>query len=128
MKRTDSQAASGAPSCTPACECVTRRDVFFGLLLSLAALAMLSGCAMGPNYKRPAVEAPPDFRFAASPTTNCFADLPWWEVFKDPTLLGLIQAAVTNNYDLRRAVARVEQARNLAVIRTSRSDTSPGAA
>jgi len=116
MKRTDSQAASGAPSCTPACECVTRRDVFFGLLLSLAALAMLSGCAMGPNYKRPAVEAPPDFRFAASPTTNCFADLPWWEVFKDPTLLGLIQAAVTNNYDLRRAVARVEQARNLAVV------------
>jgi outer membrane protein, multidrug efflux system len=37
-------------------------------------------------------------------------------VFKDPTLLHLIRTAVTNNYDLRQAVARVEQARNIAVV------------
>lgn len=79
--------------------------------------ALMPGCAMGPNYQRPAVETPPAFRSAVEGigSTNSFADLPWWQVFKDPVLLGLIQTAVTNNHDLRQAVARVEQARNVAV-------------
>ena len=87
-------------------------------LLSLVPVITLAlaGCAIGPNYKRPTVDVPGDFRFAANQSTNSFADLPWWEVFKDPTLLDLIRTAVTNNYDLRRAVARVEQARNIAVV------------
>ena len=87
-------------------------------LLSLVPVITLAlaGCAIGPNYKRPTVDVPGDFRFAANQSTNSFADLPWWEVFKDPTLLDLIRTAVTNNYDLRRAVARVEQARNMAVV------------
>jgi len=87
-------------------------------LLSLVPIITLAlaGCAIGPNYKRPTVDVPGDFRFAANQSTNSFADLPWWEVFKDPTLLDLIRTAVTNNYDLRRAVARVEQARNMAVV------------
>jgi outer membrane protein, multidrug efflux system len=93
-------------------ECATGPvAVFAGL-----ALACLAGCAMGPNYQRPAVKTPGDFRFAGNQSTNSVGDLPWWEVFKDPTLLGLIQKAVTNNYDLRRAVARVEQARNFAAV------------
>src|ERR1041384_617252 len=83
-------------------------------LVSIVTLA-LAGCAIGPNYKRPTVDVPGDFRFVAYQSTNSFADLPWWEVFKDPILLDLIRTAVTNNYDLRRAVARVEQARNIAV-------------
>src|SRR5262245_17160617 len=82
----------------------------------LGAAIFMAGCAMGPQYRRPTVDAPGDFRFAATQFTNSFADLPWWEVFKDPTLLGLIQRAVTNNHDLRQAVARVEQARNLAIV------------
>ena len=87
-----------------------------GLFVSgLCSLVFMAGCAIGPNYKQPAVDAPGSFRFAASPSTNSFGDLPWWEVFKDPILLDLITTAVTNNYDLRQAVARVEQARNLAV-------------
>jgi outer membrane protein, multidrug efflux system len=83
--------------------------------LLLAALAVLAGCAVGPNYKRPAVHAPENFRFTENQTTNSFGDLPWWEVFKDPVLQDLIVTALTNNYDLKQAVARVEQARNLAV-------------
>jgi len=82
--------------------------------LSLLALA-LAGCAVGPNYKRPTVDVPSDFRFAANQSTNSFADLHWWEVFKDPTLSQLIRTAVTNNYDLRQAVARVERARSMAI-------------
>src|SRR5262249_20361348 len=80
------------------------------VLMPLTVL-FVAGCAVGPNYKRPAVDSPANFRFATSRTTDSFGDLPWWEVFKDPTLQDLLRAALTNNYDLKRAVARVEQAR-----------------
>jgi len=79
------------------------------------ALALLGGCAVGPNYKQPAVNAPHNFRFAENRTTNSLADLPWWQVFQDPILQDLIRTALTNNYDLKQAVARVEQARNQAI-------------
>jgi len=87
--------------------------------LTLVALAVLAGCAVGPNYQRPAVNTTAQFRFADSQTTNSLGDLPWWEVFKDPVLQGLIGTALTNNYDLKQAVARVEQARNQAVAANS---------
>ena len=81
----------------------------------LAGLSLLGGCAMGPDYKRPVLDTPAGYRFDAVTTTNSLGDLPWWEVFKDPTLQELIRTALTNNYDLKKAVARVEQARNMAV-------------
>jgi len=74
----------------------------------------LSGCAAGPNYKRPPVNAPETFRGETEIATNSFANLPWWQVFDDPTLQNLIRTALTNNYDLRIAVTRVEQARATA--------------
>jgi len=85
------------------------------LLPALMALLLFGGCAVGPNYKRVSTSIPDNFRFAASQSTNSFDDLPWWAVFRDPALLELIAIAVTNNYDLQKAVARVEQVRNLAV-------------
>jgi multidrug efflux system outer membrane protein len=81
----------------------------------VALLLIIAGCAVGPNYKQPAVNSPDNFRFAPARTTNSLADLPWWELFHDPALQNLIATAITNNYDLKVAVARVEQARNLAV-------------
>jgi len=86
---------------------------------------MLAGCAVGPNYQRPAVNAPAGFRDPSSVaelrrmdatntvSTNSFADLPWWGVFKDPALQDLIRVALTNNYDLRIILTRVDQARAL---------------
>jgi len=85
-------------------------------LLQLFALALLTGCAMGPNYERPALNTPASYRFSTSLATNSLGDLPWWEVFKDPTLQVLIRSALTNNYDLKRAVARVEQARQQVTV------------
>src|SRR5262249_29507352 len=79
-------------------------------------LLLVAGCAVGPNYKRPAVVSPANFRFATSQTTNSFGDLPWWEVFTDPTLQDLLRTALTNNYDLKRAVARVEEARQQVTV------------
>jgi outer membrane protein, multidrug efflux system len=82
----------------------------------ILAVVLLGGCAVGPNYKRPAVKVPANYRDATSLTTNSLAELPWWQVFQDSTLQGLIREALTNNYDLKIAVARVEQARNLAAV------------
>ena len=84
-------------------------------MVCLVCLALAGGCAVGPNYKRPVVHSPESFRFATSQVTNSFGDLPWWQTFKDPILQDLIRAALTNNYDLKQAVARVEQARNQAI-------------
>lgn len=81
----------------------------------LFAAGMMTGCLVGPNYKRPAVTAPPTYRGGApSAEQASFADLPWWEVFRDPTLEELVKTALANNYDLKLAVTRIEQARQIA--------------
>ena len=79
------------------------------------SFALLSGCAVGPNYKRPVVESPAAFRSDTQFPSNAYSDLNWWEVYKDDMLQSLIREALTNNYDLRIAMARVEQARALAM-------------
>ncbi len=88
------------------------RSTSLGLSL---AVALVNGCAVGPNYKPPRVEAPSSYRFASNQTATCIADLLWWQVFPDPKLQDLIGTALTNNYDIKQAVARVEQARNAAI-------------
>ncbi len=85
-------------------------------LLPFLTLALLAGCAVGPNYKRPVLDTPASYRFATGQATNSFGDLPWWEVFRDPVLQDLIRTALTNNYDIKRAVARVEQARQQVTV------------
>ena len=76
---------------------------------------LFAGCAVGPDYQRPKVDTPATFRGDDAATTNSFADLDWWEVYRDDTLQGLIREAFTNNYDLRMALTRVEQARAVAM-------------
>jgi outer membrane protein, multidrug efflux system len=80
------------------------------ILSSALVLLFLSGCMLGPDYIRPKVLTPESHR-GASPTAESLADLPWWEVFKDPKLQELTREALKNNYDLRAAAARVEEAR-----------------
>jgi multidrug efflux system outer membrane protein len=95
--------------------------------LALAAV-LVAGCApihqptgflgklwrleVGPQYERPAVDTPEDFRGRLDPADAVsFADLPWWQVFDNPTLQGLVGGALEGNYDLQAAVARIDQAR-----------------
>ncbi len=97
--------------------------------LAFAAVAVLfSGCTVGPNYKRPQVSVPASFR-APEPLPEAqaasLADLKWFEVFRDAQLQGLIRVALVQNYDLRDAIARVDEARaNLGI---TRSDQFPQA-
>lgn len=83
--------------------------------LSLMLCIALQACAVGPNYQRPKVDAPTEFRGADGAAQQAsIADLPWWEVFKDEQLRHLVQTALANNYDLRIAITRIEQAREIA--------------
>jgi hypothetical protein len=82
------------------------------LIFLAIAFALSEGCALGPDYTRPSIEAPVSFRSQESTGRQAsLADLPWWEVFKDPDLKDLITTALVNNYDLRMAISRIEQAR-----------------
>jgi len=83
-----------------------------GVALGLLSLALGSACAVGPNFVRPTVEPPEDYRAHVGPVEAAsLADLPWWEVFEDPVLQDLILEALKANYDLKTAVYRVEQAK-----------------
>src|SRR5262245_7920101 len=86
-----------------------------------AAAAFSIGCAaVGPNYSRPQLPTPPQFRFVeGTEQAASLADAPWFQVFQDPTLQGLIRDAIANNLDLKVATARVEEMRARAGIAKS---------
>ncbi|BCS34950.1 RND transporter [Luteitalea sp. TBR-22] len=77
---------------------------------------LVGGCApVGPNYKRPELAPPSTYRGApAASGVESIADMPWWQVFQDAELQGLLREAVVNSPDLRLAVARVQEARATA--------------
>jgi multidrug efflux system outer membrane protein len=81
---------------------------------ALLGAALLGGCAVGPNYRRPEVEAPAAYRADGNPGTASLADLAWWDVYRDPRLKDLIAAALAGGFDARIAAARVEQSQALA--------------
>ena len=88
----------------------------------LLALATLTGCkAIGPDYKRPEINAPDAFRgpeAAAALTPEAAAEqavnLGWWKIYQDEQLQALLKEALLQNYDVRIAMARVDQARAVA--------------
>ncbi len=104
-----------------------RRSVSQIGITFLFALA-LAGCAVGPNYKRPAVDAPPTFRGAPNdtPAGKSFGDQKWADVFQDPQLQKLIREALEKNYDVRIAATRILQAQ--AQVTITHSDELPSAA
>jgi len=92
------------------------------LLLSITLIA--AGCALGPRYQRPDVPVPDTFRGApAGASPDSLADLQWSALFDDPALTALVTTALQQNFDLRIAAERVQQAR--AVYRIQRSERFP---
>jgi multidrug efflux system outer membrane protein len=89
----------------------------------ICGLLLFAGCAVGPTYKRPPVSAPQTFRGDTTSLTNSLGDMPWWQLFRDDTLQSLIRTALTNNFDIRIAASRVEQAR--AVLEENRAGYFP---
>jgi len=84
--------------------------ILYGACLIL--LMALTGCMVGPDYKRPKVEIPADYRAATVAKDQApLVDTKWWDLFKDPQMQALIRLALDQNKDLRLAVARVDAAR-----------------
>ena len=83
--------------------------------------SVLAGCiTAGPNYARPEMAPPAVYRDAGdTQARETLADIPWWQVFQDEALQALIRDAIAHNYDLRVAVARVQEARALARVARS---------
>jgi len=91
------------------------------------AFLLLTGCTLGPKYKRPPVTVPDTYRGhapdAGPQTAASFGDEKWWTVFQDPQLQELIREALAQNYDVRIAAARVLQAQ--ALLGITRADQFP---
>lgn len=96
---------------------------------ALLATALLAGCSLAPDYKRPATAVTPAFKEApqgpvdlqakwkeAAPASAAAPRGPWWSVFNDRDLDALIKQASNANQGLAAMLARVEQARQLARI------------
>src|SRR5262245_40350334 len=88
--------------------------------LTVIASSLLVGCAaVGPNYERPKLPTPPQFRFVETEQAQSLADAPWFQVFDDPMLQALVREAIGANLDLKVAVARLEEARARAGVAKS---------
>jgi multidrug efflux system outer membrane protein len=91
----------------------------------MIASSLVAGCAVGPNYHRPAVQTPAAYRdLSENPQAQAqaasYADLPWWQVFQDPQLQDLIRTALKQNYDMQLATERINAARaQLGITRSS---------
>jgi multidrug efflux system outer membrane protein len=94
-----------------------------GHLVLAGALLATAACVQGPDYERPVVEVPDDFRFQNA-TASVEADTHvWWDAFGDPALSALVDEALANNRDLRIASARVDEA--AAIVSGTRAQGLP---
>ena len=99
-----------------------------GYLLVTMLLVLLTGCTVGPNYKRPTAAVPDRYRGltaeeAAKAEAASFGNEKWWQVFQDKELQGLVRTALEHNYDVRIAATRILQAQ--AVLGITRADQFP---
>jgi multidrug efflux system outer membrane protein len=98
------------------------------LLGIVAALVLMTGCLMGPKYKRPTVDVPQEYRAPApeqAAQASSLGNEQWWQVYQDPVLTQLIHTAIAQNYDVRIAAARVLEAQ--ARVGITRANQLPSA-
>jgi multidrug efflux system outer membrane protein len=93
----------------------------FRVPAAVVALALTAaGCTVGPNYERPKLAPPVQYRGQAGEAAAAsMADAAWWQIYQDEALQGLIREGIANNLDLRAASARVVESRALAGVAKS---------
>jgi len=102
---------------------VGKKTCLYSCVLAVpAALMVTSGCTLAPDYERPDIEIPTEFRYEPRVVSET-ANTTWWTQFGDPVLDELIATALVNNYDVKIAAANVEQA--LGIVTQTRSDLYP---
>jgi NodT family efflux transporter outer membrane factor (OMF) lipoprotein len=79
--------------------------------------ALIAGCAVGPNYKRPEFHSAPDYKevgdWKPSEPADVLSRGPWWEIFKDDQLNALEVQINISNENVKAAAAAVDQSRAL---------------
>ncbi|HEV7613356.1 MAG TPA: efflux transporter outer membrane subunit [Steroidobacteraceae bacterium] len=100
-----------------------RRNRAPAAVVTAAATLVAAGCAVGPDYRRPDTNTPAVYRFEPDAASDSVADAGWWQVYQDPILQALIRECLANNFDVRIAAARVDQAR--AVLGSTRLQQVP---
>jgi len=83
---------------------------------------LLAGCTLGPDYQRPELDVPTEFR-EPKPSGESIANITWWKLFQDEQLQLLIETAIEENKDLKVALSRIEEA--YAAVTIVRSDQFP---
>src|SRR5512137_1094504 len=92
------------------------------LIIVLLVVISLGACAIGPDYKRPSIDAPQSFRYEPKEVADT-ANTEWWRQFDDPVLDQLIVEALSANKSVKIAAANVEQASG--ILMTTRSALFP---
>jgi len=83
----------------------------FPLLFILLSVFIAVSCKVGPNYQRPVTKTDSLYRFSQSADTASIANLEWIKLLNDTVLHRLVMTGLKNNYDIRIAFARIEEAR-----------------
>ncbi len=100
------------------------RSSAFRCIALLVFSAVVTACAVGPDYSRPPTDTEDRFRMAeGAPDLPSLANMPWWELLQDEQLQQLIRVALAENKDLQRAVATIDEFRARALI--ARTDFLP---
>jgi len=90
--------------------------------VALVAILSLTGCMLGPDFKKPVIKTDDSYRFADKEAETMEA-LKWWELFNDPVLGSLVNAALQDNKDIRIMASKIEEAR--ASLGFTRADAYP---
>ena len=88
----------------------------------LFSCLFLAGCAIGPDYQREELNLPEKYNFTET-NQGQIVNMPWWQIFKDETLVNLINIALKENKDLVQAMASIDEAR--AMLGYTRADQFP---
>src|SRR6266513_2821264 len=94
------------------------RKFILRMSLTLALIASLTGCAVGPKYHQPTVKLQPFHNAPSIEARTAPLSAPpldqWWTGFRDPELIRIVKRALDENLDLAAAMTRVQQARAAA--------------
>lgn len=91
----------------------------------LAATVILAGCTVGPDYRRPSLDVPLEFRQISKEVEDNgqWLTARWWTQYQDPAIDYLVSNSIKNNRTLQKTMANVEKA--AAALTVARSDLFP---
>ena len=78
-------------------------------VILITTVLLVNSCKVGEDYKRAEQNLPETFRQDTTLSDQSIANIPWWELFKDPVLVDLINVAINNNKSINSSLARLKE-------------------